>query len=285
MRSVRGSSPKMASDTVTEPDFLPSSDVTFSSMSRTPRVLTDHDRGRRFIVGELELAGLRHAVRQLLLHRVAHRDPAALDAGHRAFDQDEAALDVGLHDLEVERGHPVDAEMTGHFLVLEGLAGVLAAAGRADRAVRDRHAVARPQPGEIPARHPVPLCEHSGTHCLFLRALELDLDVDTGGEVELHQRIDGLRRRIDDIEQAFMGAHFELLAALFVDMRRAVDGELLDLGRQRDRPAHLRAGALRRIDDLARRRIEDAVIERLESASYVLTVHCRSLFPREWRIA
>src|SRR5258708_25013386 len=153
MRSVRGSSPKMASDTVTEPDFLPSSDVTFSSMSRTPRVLTDHDRGRRFIVGELELAGLRHAVRQLLLHRIAHRDPAAFDAGHRAFDQDEAALYVGLHDLEVERGHPVDAEMTGHFLVREGLAGVWAAAGRADRAVRDRHAVACPQAGEIPALH------------------------------------------------------------------------------------------------------------------------------------
>src|ERR1700692_3410487 len=110
--------------------------------------------------------------------------------------------------------------------------------------------------------------------CLFPnRALELDLDVDTGGKVELHQRIDGLRRRIDDIEQALMRAHFELLAALLVDVRRAVDGELLDLGRQRDRPAHLCAGALRRIDDLARRRIEDAVIESLKAYPYILTVH------------
>src|SRR5580658_3699966 len=105
------------------------------------------------------------------------------------------------------------------------------------------------------------------------RALELDLDVDAGGKVELHQRIDRLRRRIDDIEQALMRAHFELLAALLVDMRRAVDGKLLDLGRQRDRPAHLRAGALGRIDDLARRRIEDAVIESLKAYPYILTVH------------
>src|ERR1700744_2497874 len=153
MRSVRGSSPKMASDTVTEPDFLPSSDVIFSSMSRAPCVLADCDRGRRFIVGELELAGLRHALGQLLLHRVTHRDPAALGARHGAFDHDEAARHVGLHDLEIERGHPVDTEVAWLFLVLEGLAGVLAAAGRTDRAVRDRHAVARAQAGEIPALH------------------------------------------------------------------------------------------------------------------------------------
>src|SRR5579862_3010408 len=131
------------------------------------------------------------------------------------------------------------------------------------------------------AHHPDLLCEHSGTHVFIpYRALELDLDVDAGGKVEIHQRIDGLRRRIDDVEQAFMRAHLELLAALLVDVRRAVDGELLDLGRQRDRPAHLRAGAFGRIDDLARRRIEDAVIERLEPDSYVLTVHDTALEKR-----
>src|SRR5580704_17084203 len=114
MRSVRGSSPKMVSDTVTEPEFLPSSDVTFSSMSRAPRVLANRDRGRRFIVGELELARLRHAVRQLLLHRVAHRDPSAFDTGYGAFDHDEAALDVGLHDFYIVFDDPVASEMTRH---------------------------------------------------------------------------------------------------------------------------------------------------------------------------
>src|SRR6185437_10258333 len=108
--------------------------------------------------------------------------------------------------------------------------------------------------------------------------LELDLDVDAGRQIELHQRIDGLRRRIDDVEQPLVRAHLELLAALLVDVRRAVHREFLDLGRQRNRATHLRAGALGGVDDLARRRIEDAVIERLESNSYVLAVHIASLF-------
>src|SRR5271156_5140424 len=157
MRSVRGSSPKMVSDTVTEPEFLPSSDVTFSSMSRA---LLRCGGGRLFArrrscgsrgLGEFELAGLRHAVGQSLLHSIAHRDPAALDARHCAFDQNEAALNVGLHDFQVERGHAVDAEMARHFLVLERPAGVLPAAGRTDRAVRNGDAVAGAQAAEIPA--------------------------------------------------------------------------------------------------------------------------------------
>src|SRR5437764_3068672 len=105
--------------------------------------------------------------------------------------------------------------------------------------------------------------------------LEFDLDVDAGGEIELHQRVHRLRRRIDDIEQALVRAHLELLAALLVDVWRPVDRELLDPGRQRDRAAHLRAGALRRVDDFARRRVEDAVIERLEPDADVLAVHFR----------
>src|SRR5436190_24119595 len=43
--------------------------------------------------------------------------------------------------------------MAGHLLVLEGPARVLTAAGRADRTMRDRHAVAGAQAGEIPALH------------------------------------------------------------------------------------------------------------------------------------
>src|SRR5690606_20764538 len=71
----------------------------------------------------------------------------------------------------------------------------------------------------------------------------------------------------------------KLLAALLVDVRRAVDGELLNPGRQRDRPTHLCAGALRRRHDLARRRIEDAMVERFEPDPDVLAVHFLSLTP------
>ena len=101
---------------------------------------------------------------------------------------------------------------------------------------------------------------------------ELDLDVDAGGEIELHQRVDRLRRRIDDVEHALVRADLELLARLLVDVRRAVDRELLDPRRQRNRPAHLRAGALGRRDDLLRRRIENPMIERLEADADILAV-------------
>src|SRR5712691_6463153 len=160
--SGRGSRPKMASGSSTEPAASPSSDMTFSSMSRA--LLCGRLRAfGRLVVGSLgrarlggrqpELAGLRRFLRELLLHGIAQRDPAALGAGDRALDQNEAALDVGLHHLEIERGDAIDAHMAGHLLVLEGLARVLPAAGRADRAVRDRHAVRSAQTTEIPALH------------------------------------------------------------------------------------------------------------------------------------
>src|SRR5580692_12189445 len=108
------------------------------------------------------------------------------------------------------------------------------------------------------------------------KALELDFDVDTGSQVELHEGIDGLRGRVDNVEKALVRAHLELLAALLVHMRRTVDGELLDAGRQRNGSANLRTGALRRVHDLTRRRIENPMVERLEAYTNILAVHCRN---------
>src|SRR6516165_9765915 len=134
--SARGSSPKMLSGTVTDPASSPSRVVILSSMSGTlagGRCVSGvggfDGRGRRCVRRQPELAGLGNVLRQRLLDGVANRDPPALGTGHRPFDQDEAARDVGLHHLEVERGHPLHAEMAGHFLVLEGLARILTAAG------------------------------------------------------------------------------------------------------------------------------------------------------------
>src|SRR6195952_1857948 len=107
--------------------------------------------------------------------------------------------------------------------------------------------------------------------------LELDFDVNTGGEVELHQRVHGLRGRIDNVEKTLVGAHLELLAAFLVDMRRTVDGELLDAGRQRNWSANLGTGPFRRVHDLTRRRIENSMVERLETYANILAVHCRCL--------
>jgi len=109
--------------------------------------------GRRRGIRQFELARLRHVARQLLLHGIAHHDPAAFDAGHGAFDQNQSASNIGLPHFQIQRGHAINAEVTGHFLVLEGLAGILAAAGRTMRAVRDRDAVRRAQTAEVPALH------------------------------------------------------------------------------------------------------------------------------------
>src|SRR5712671_6114170 len=92
---------------------------------------------------------------------------------------------------------------------------------------------------------------------------ELDLDVHAGRKVQFHERIDGLRRRIDDVEQTLMSPHFKLFAALLVDVRRTVDRKLLNLGRQRDWPTNLRTRTLGRRHDFACRRIKNTVIKRL----------------------
>src|SRR3954452_12779501 len=154
IRSLRGTRPKISSESSTEPASLPSSVVIFSFISRT-FLLGSRRFGRSSsfftaTIGNLELARLRRVLRQRLLHRIAHRDPAAFGAGNGAFDQDQAALNVGLHHAQIERGDAIDAHVPGHLLVLEGLAGILASTGRTDRAMRYRDAVGGAQAAEIP---------------------------------------------------------------------------------------------------------------------------------------
>src|SRR6202162_814234 len=130
MLSLRGSGPKISSESCTEPAALPSRVVTFSSISRA--LLLGRRCGSLVAAGfrQAELGGLPRVLRQRLLHGIAHRDPAALGAGNGAFDEDQAARNVGLHHAQIERGDAVDAHVTGHLLVLEGLAGILTSAGR-----------------------------------------------------------------------------------------------------------------------------------------------------------
>src|SRR5471032_917932 len=82
--------------------------------------------------------------------------------------------------------------------------------------------------------------------------LKLDLDVHVGGQVELHERVYGLRGGVDDVEHALVRADFKLFARLLIDVRRTVDGEFFNESRQRDRATHGRACALGGVDDLAR---------------------------------
>src|SRR3954452_24120334 len=90
-----------------------------------------------------------------------------------------------------------------------------------------------------------------GMTVFSLWLLGLDLDVDAGRQVELHQRVEGLLGRLEDVEQTLVGADLELLARLLVGVRRPQHAVLVDLGRQRDRARDLGAGALGGLDDLA----------------------------------
>src|SRR5215217_3453885 len=55
------------------------------------------------------------------------------------------------------------------------------------------------------------------------RQASLDVDIDTGRQVDAHERVDRLRRRVEDVDQPLVGAHLEVLAAVLVLVRRADD--------------------------------------------------------------
>src|ERR1043165_1835625 len=102
---------------------------------------------------------------------------------------------------------------------------------------------------------------------------QLNLDVDARGEIELHQSVDRLRGRLHDIEQPLVGPHLELLARLLVDVRRAVDGELLDARRKGNGTANESTRAARRVGDVAGSLIQHSMIERLQANPDVLRFH------------
>src|SRR5205085_10295797 len=58
-------------------------------------------------------------------------------------------------------------------------------------------------------------------HGLFMFFPEsLDLHIHACGKIELHQRIHGLRRRIENVKQTFVRADLKLFAGLLVHVRR-----------------------------------------------------------------
>src|SRR6478735_9838050 len=100
--------------------------------------------------------------------------------------------------------------------------------------------------------------------------LQLDLDVDAGRQVELHQRVHGLVGRVDDVHQALMGADLELVTARLVDVRRTQDVETLHAGRQGHGTLDDRAGALGGVDDFQSRLVNQLVVEGFQANADLL---------------
>lgn len=89
----------------------------------------------------------------------------------------------------------------------------------------------------------------------------MDLNIDTGGEVELLELIHGAGGRIDDVEETLVRTDLELVGGFFVHVHRAVDGELLNPGGQRDGAGDFGSSALGSFNDLEGRAVDGPVIE------------------------
>src|SRR5688572_15906082 len=90
-------------------------------------------------------------------------------------------------------------------------------------------------------------------------------DVDPGGHVQVAEFVDRLGRGLGDVDHALVRPDLVLLARLLVDVRRAQDGDPLDFRGERNRTAHLRTGALRRVHDVHRGLVDHLVIVALDA--------------------
>src|SRR4051794_36562011 len=112
--------------------------------------------------------------------------------------------------------------------------------------------------------------------CLVVRHLLsrlLDVHVDAGRQVDAHERVDRLRCRIENVDEPFVGAHLEMLAAVLVLVRRTDDAVDVLLGRQRYRADDPGAGARHGLDDLARAGVDGLVVVGLEPDADLLSRH------------
>src|SRR3954462_10188327 len=122
-------------------------------------------------------------------------------------------------------------------------------------------------------------------------SLELVLDGDPRREIEPHQLVDRLRRRAEDVDEAFVRAHLEVLARGLVLERAADHAVDVLLGRQRDRPSDRGAAPLSGLDDLLGRPVQLLVVVPLEpdpdfSLSHVselVSLVGSSYFASDWR--
>ena len=104
--------------------------------------------------------------------------------------------------------------------------------------------------------------------------LQLDVDLDTGRQLQIHQSLDRLLGRVHDVDQALVGAALKLLAAVLILMNSAQDGDDLGLRRQRNGAGDLRVGTLCGFDDLLRRLVDQLVILGLEADTDHFLVAC-----------
>src|SRR5439155_23740785 len=126
-------------------------------------------------------------------------------------------------------------------------------------------------------------CYRLGGFLFVLFTERLDLHIHSSGEIKLHQRIHGLRRRIEDVQQTLVRADLELLSRFLVHVRRTQHRVLVLHRGQRNRTSDLSASALRRGHNLRCRLIEHAIIVCLQpDANFFVSNHVS--FPDPFRL-
>src|SRR5688500_16761702 len=104
-------------------------------------------------------------------------------------------------------------------------------------------------------------------------AERLDLHVHTRRKLELHERVDRLGRRLENVEQPLVRPHLELLTRLLVDVRAAQHGVPRNLGGQRNRSRYPRSRAPGRVHDFTRRLVKHSVVVRLQTDADLFVHH------------
>src|ERR1700693_5768105 len=92
-----------------------------------------------------------------------------------------------------------------------------------------------------------------------------DFHVHARRKIELHERIHCVRCRLENIDQALVRAHFELLTRFLVHVRRSQHRPTINCRRQRNRTGHIGSGTLRGIHNFLGGLVENSVIVRLEA--------------------
>src|SRR5487761_511216 len=106
-------------------------------------------------------------------------------------------------------------------------------------------------------------CQREETNHKHSRCLHFNLNVYASREIKLHEGVNKLRRRVDNVHEALMDAHFTLLARIFMHKRGTIDRVLFGFGGQRNRAAQFCAVAYGGIYNLANAQVDDFVVIRL----------------------
>src|SRR5690606_26438922 len=106
--------------------------------------------------------------------------------------------------------------------------------------------------------------------------LQRDFHVDASRQIEAHQSVNGLVGRINDVHEALVSAHFELVARCLVNVWRTQDVIAANPRGQRYRTTHDSTSALGGIHDFGGRLVDELVVERFQTDADFLVFHGNS---------